>query len=555
MHDATVRFLIGIILAVVAAPVHGGRDAPAAPTTALFDTCSPSVGPLPAAVLKSRSGWASVVEDDVTHQFQGDAVIANDRLIVVLRAKGTGAEVYSQTAGGPQRRFSLGAGPAAASRSRVASLKVLENNPAAVVLLARFMAADRTACSLSYRLTAGQAIVEVRPGAGADRLLVDCSARYVVVPDFFGDDMIFQAEPSSRRRLRLPAENFFLNLVDRGSAQVMCVWQSRKQEAAAIQSADPQPVITGCEIQAIKDKSLWVAVLEGPDVWHERAISAEDAKAQVIRDWKPPFPGKWRADLLEGDGLAHSWYFQGTEHPGEPSPKDRGQPALAAGQMVVYAMDRTRATPLTTFCPIDVLRNTLGVGPCQYILQTEGLATDANPTPDNAMTWIETQFKRKKEKTAAREIHGLLNQMVEHVGLAQARIERYGQLAHDTVAICKAECRGRGAAGIDAIAHLAETLAKTVAASGGKPGPADRAARLAKQIGGLAGKTTAMAECERIGTDLRGIGAAQDRTLSNCRMTARWIKQSALTVGEDDPQIEAWARKIVARVEQDLAEK
>ena len=64
-----------------------------------------------------------------------------------------------------------------------------------------------------------------------------------------------------------------------------------------------------------------------------------------------------------------------------------------------------------------------------------------------------------------------------------------------------------------------------------------------------------MAECERIGAELRGIGAVQDRTLSNCRMTARWIKQSAIMIGEEDPQAEAWARKVAARVEQELTGK
>ena len=75
---------------------------------------------------------------------------------------------------------------------------------------------------------------------------------------------------------------------------------------------------------------------------------------------------------------------------------------------------------MTTFTPIDILRGTLGVGPCQYILQTEGLASDANPTPDNVMTWVEKQFSRKKEKKAADEIRERLAQMVEHVGQAQA---------------------------------------------------------------------------------------------------------------------------------------
>ena len=57
-------------------------------------------------------------------------------------------------------------------------------------------------------------------------------------------------------------------------------------------------------------------------------------------------------------------------------------------------------------------------------MQTEGLASDANPTPDNVMTWIEKQFSRKKEKKAAGEIRERLAQMVEHVGQAHARIVR-----------------------------------------------------------------------------------------------------------------------------------
>ena len=110
--------------------------------------------------------------------------------------------------------------------------------------------------------------------------------------------------------------------------------------------------------------------------------------------------------------------------------------------MLVYAMDRSQATPLTTFTPIDILRGTLGVGPCQYILQTEGLASDANPTPDNVMTWIEKQFSRKKEKKAAAEIRERLAQMVEHVGQAHARIGQYGRMFAEVDGLCNTAAAG-----------------------------------------------------------------------------------------------------------------
>ena len=148
--------------------------------------------------------------------------------------------------------------------------------------------------------------------------------------------------------------------------------------------------------------------------------------------------------------------------------------------MVVYAMDRNRATPLTTFCPMDVLRNTLGVGPCQYILQTEGLATDANPTPDNVMTWVEKQFSRKKEKKAAEEIREQLDQMVEHVGHAQARIDEYGRFAGEVRQLCEAAGPQPATRRPPRLDRIAAGLQQTVAATETeKPAPADRAAQLA----------------------------------------------------------------------------
>ena len=91
-----------------------------------------------------------------------------------------------------------------------------------------------------------------------------------------------------------------------------------------------------------------------------------------------------------------------------------------------------------------MLRNTLGVGPCQYILQTEGLASEGSPTADAVMTWIEKQFKRKKQKSSADEIRERLGLMVAHVGQAQKRIERYGRLAAEIGGAVPRRAGGRG---------------------------------------------------------------------------------------------------------------
>lgn len=571
-HVPLSRCLLGLFLTFVTVPAIHAAEEPAAPNTVLLDTGSTLVEPWTAAALAKKTGWKAVPEDNLIHRFQGDVAAINDRAIVVLRAKGAGAEVYGQTAAGPKLRVLLSPlGSSATETPRLASVRIVENNPGAVMLTATF-AVDGKPCSLTYRLTAGQMIVETRPGEGVERLLVQGAVQYVVVPDFFGDDLVFPAATITRARWRLPTENFFLNLMDQGAAQVMCLWQSRRQEAVAVRSAAGQtPGISGCEIQAIKDKPIWIALLEGTDLWHSRTVSADDAKTATTLAWKPPFPAKWRADLLGPEGLARSWYFHGPETSSEPSSSgDRTHPccleadravlqlnrdndaALSAWRyptsLVVYAMDRDRATPLTTFCPIDVLRNTLGVGPCQYVLQTEGLSAEANPTPDDVATWVERQFKRKKQGAAADEIRERLEQMVQHVKHAQARIEQYARLAREIRELCKAQRREAQAT----IADLAARLEQAAGAAAVTPALADQAARLAAEMAALIGKRDALDECQRIGGEIRAVGAVQDRALSNCRMTLRWLKQSAIMIAEDDPQQAPWVNSIRERTERVL---
>jgi hypothetical protein len=562
---------IGMVGLVVAASIAaaGARAAdyePGTPSTYLFDTGSTSTAALPGMGLEPTSAWALVPEDNITRKFQGDAVVRNDRLIVVLRAKGAGAEVYGQSPAGAKLRAVLA--PVTSSGSKAAALvelRILENGPAAVMLAATFAADDDKRCSLTYRLTAGQVMVEVRPGEGTGRVLVHGTTRHVVVPDFFGDDMVFRADDVSRPRLRMPAENFFLQMADGGNALVMCVWQSGAQSPSALRSGSSgQAAFSGCEIEAMKDKSIWVACLEGAGLWHERTIADVAAKAEIALDWKPPFPAKWRTGLLGANGIARSWYFRSQDDAGEPN-QTTSPCCLEAGRAVVrlpldpldgrapatlltYLMDRNRETPLVAFCPIDVLRNTLGVGPCQYILQTEGFSVETSPTPDSAMTWVEKQFSRKKQKKAADEIRELLDQMVAHIGHTQARIEQYGRFARDVRAICKSAASPSA----KSLEEITARLEQAVATTASKAPPPEHAARIAREVVILTGGESTLADCENLGAEARAIGAVQDRALANCRMAVRWLKESATMLGEDDPSAAAMASEVRTRAERML---
>jgi hypothetical protein len=517
-----------------------------------------------ALALDAKSGWVVVPEDDPTHRFAGDAIFQNDRLLVVLPHGSNGAVACLRTAQGPSPRMKLCPLSAGGKLpTGPATIRILENNPGAVMLRATFTAVGGT-CAAAYRLAAGQPIAEVRAAEGASGLFVgDPLTVGLIVPDFFGNDMVFLGNAAGARPLKLPAENFFLAL-SRGThgegIVAMCVWPSRRQRASAIRGPSSGfGSFHGYEIEAARDKSIWVAVLEGAGTWHEQAVSAEDAKRDLTLAWKPPFPAKWRADLVAEDGPTLSWYFHKPEEAGDSPPVcslegDRAvvrlqrDPRAAPSawhypaKLIVYAMDRDRATPLDVFCPMDVLRNTLGVGPCQYILQTEGLGAEA--TPDSVMTWVEKQFRGKKEKKAAAEIREQLDAMVAHVRQAQARIGEYGRLA--------GEVRGLCAGNATELDRIAAGLQQTAAATE-KPSPADRTAELAAQVAALIGKADALAECQRLGAAVRAIGVAQDAALANCRMAVRWLRQSAAMIAEDNPQQAELAKTVQARAEKFLA--
>ena len=90
----------------------------------LFDTGAALAGRLPSAALAEKAGWAKVEEDAAPGQFKGDAVCLNGRIAVVLRTSAAGAETYTHSAKGWQRRALL-APVKAEKAARLRAVKVL----------------------------------------------------------------------------------------------------------------------------------------------------------------------------------------------------------------------------------------------------------------------------------------------------------------------------------------------------------------------------------------------------------------------------------------------
>jgi hypothetical protein len=523
-------YALSIMLVLVAAcPAMAAAAEPSDPSVRLYDTGAAAAAALTGQDLAAKTGWKLVPEGDVTHSFKGAAVVMNDRAAVVLRPGGPGGELYSNTAKGWRERALLWWAPCTHDCTlpiNLASVRVKENTPGAAAV--QSLSKEAPEFPLTYRLTAGQPLVELRLGPIDEGCLwLRCRASYVVVPDFFSDDMAFRMVSPGVHHTRLPAAGYLLNLLADKDAMMTYSWRPRNYWTVAITSQEAGSVFTGIVVTD-ENARFWVAFLEGQGLWQERKVP-ESAAGKPF-DWQPPFPAKWRANLIRGDGFAESLTFAAPAEAGEKPP------ALKGGEYIIYPIDRSRTTPLTEFTPVDIMRNTLGVGPCQYILEAEGLASADNPTPDQVMTWVEKQFRKKGGKDAADEIRERLQAMTALVGRTEARIKRYAEFAAEMKKALAADGTEAGAK----LKATVEELAKAAAAGLAATQPPDRISKLAAEVVGLIGKDTAAADLAPKAALLRSIGAAQDRALAKSRMAVRWL--------QCQPQSDA-AKKVMGRAD------
>src|SRR5207248_7609761 len=196
-----------------------------------------------------------------------------------------------------------------------------------------------------------------------------------------------------------------------GGAILMSVWSNRQDDvsvALAGQGADRR--IDYTDLPCGNKQKVWIAVLSAPGIWHRHDVAGSDEGKIIPLDWKPPMPAIWRVDWRRDDQLADSWEMLLQRPSGDfikqrlvgsvdtlPETRRRWNTVLGtfaypcwigsdgraslqplkskvhfAGPAVIYPLGRANATPLDAFTVVDIVRDTLGVGPCEYILDLEG---------------------------------------------------------------------------------------------------------------------------------------------------------------------------------------
>lgn len=610
MRRAVNLRVIPFLLVLCLADSAAGADAAPAPRTglAVWDTGKPSAEPLSPASLTKAAGWTLIPTEKTAVAFQGDAVMTNGRVLAVLRKNDPAVQVYSVGPEGTVSRLRLL--PLTASGeppTRLQQATVVENTKSAIGLEATFQTAKESIVTVKFRLKRGDIAIQTEPMNGAAKLRVECPGRFTILPDFFADDIVIDARKLPPAAVEVPSENFLLHPTGPNDAIAMCVFENRQQDVKLTLAGEgAKRIITGSEI-GFGGKKIWVALMTGPRIWHALDLKLSDAGKVMPLDWQMPFLAHWRADFTRPNDLVDSWdmllqhkkgaeyikpaWFGGKEekvndatrrrftevlgffpYPCWSDPERRGyiQPLEVKtrtqfvtvlkyqGPMVVYPFNRIAQTPPDVFTMVDVARNALGVGPCDYILDLEGQKQQYKGVATcNAQVALMAIYEKGQQKKQRDEVEKNLQDALTFVTHIRDRITLYTEFGHKLRQYL-VEQKKRHPELAEPIAELEKIAQEMDARFKEREERIKTPAHVAqmnedfrKNIRDRDG-SEAVERCKKYTDALVRIGGNQDKLVSECRWVARTLRQRAGLMVAIDPRMASIASEVRTRTQEVL---
>ncbi|MBC8869562.1 MAG: hypothetical protein H8E44_09100 [Planctomycetes bacterium] len=621
-----IQAMVLVIITLAQSVACGGTVQSPPARIAVWDTGSSSSDPLSPTAFSDKNGWEQVPRNQTASSFHGDAVITNGRILAVLRKRGATVEVYSTGSKGPVSRVRLQLQSNSGDPAiRLDNVALVENTRSAARLEVTYLTAGGDTITTRFRIKRGEIWLEAEPGPGAGRLRVESPGRYVVLPDFFADDILIDATKIPVPVVEVPSENFLLHLTGAGEAIAMCVFENREQDVKVMLSEkDGQRIVTGSEIHFGKEQKIWLALMEAHQIWHALEIRGEDAKQIMPLDWTRPFAGQWRVDFTRGNGLTDSWEMLLPDKDGEgyirptwlPSGPQGGQPSRTAsgeidvdaykvggpasnrlgpdrkrwitvlgwyeypcwldatgngflqplkhkamtfqGPAVVYPINRLTETPIDTYTTVDVVRGTLGVGPCEYILSVEGQRQDhVGRATCHVRRLLNEIYQSGQQKTKQKEIETYLGDALDFVEHIRVRIEQYiafGDEVRQYLAEQK-KARPELEAMLTELDKIAAELDERLAARQEKMKSPEFVVQLNEEFRKNLldyDDPDALKRLKEYTDALTSVGGSQDGMVGECRWIVRTLRQRAGLMMAIDPRCAEVAEEIRVRTQKVL---
>ena len=592
---------------------------PTEPSTYLFDAPASALRALAESGNLSPAQTTRLEEDDTAHRFQGAPLFANDRIVAVLESEGAAVALYARQAQGAKVCGRLQPVCEGRTDLKRTSLTIKENSRSTVSLEVGFLSPRNESCRITYELTAGQPFVKTTVTPGVEKLRVQAPCRFALLPDFFGDDLIVDATALPVRQAELPSENFLLHLLHGGDAMLMTVSESRASDIVVTLSTTTPREIMASDIPYGKKPHIWVTLLAEKGLWHQRTLGPDEAGKVLPLEWKMPFPALWRVDWSRADQMTESWemllqdpagkyvmlnWFGQKESEGqnfgqEFGPRDwnkpdrqRWNPVLGsfkfpcwvdpqrqghlqpleaprnrkesgwpvfAGPAIVYPLDRVQTapfqTPLEKFTVVDLVRMTLGVGPCQFILDLEGQKRNSRGVATcYARDVINAIYKEGGQLRQGPVIEEHLALCVAFIRNVRERIDQYVQFGHDMTAYLQEQKRLQPgqAAFLDDCLALSKKLDQSFEENREKihtPTFAEQNVESFRTNLLHYAEKDAFQKCQEQMAVFTGIGGAQDGLVAACRMIVKVLRQRAGLALALHPELKDVATRIRERTQ------
>ncbi len=243
-------------------------------------------------------------------------------------------------------------------------------------------------------------------------------------------------------------------------------------------------------------------------------------------------------------------------------------------RVLIYPLDRARGTAPNLLTPVDLMRQALGQGPCEYILDLEGVrprpAGGTRPLiggatcgiwDDHIFPIVSRNIKNLKEgeklddKTKQHLIVAL-EDIIAFVHAVHDRLREYKAWGAETAAFIESEAKRNAK-----LKPLADLLAPHVAAlnrdvgrlqfqgKGTEGGWAEHVKQLIAEV-----QADNYANVASVG-GIRTLGGYQDQMVARCRRYVKGLRQEASLADVSDPAVYKFASEVRARCQAILRRK
>jgi hypothetical protein len=282
------------------------------------------------------------------------------------------------------------------------------------------------------------------------------------------------------------------------------------------------------------------------------------------RDWNKPGRKRWNPVL---GGFAYPcWVERDRQGYLEPLKErryvERGEVCNFDGPAIVYPIDRVKVAPFSTpiekLTVVDLVRMTLGVGPCQYILDLEGQKRESKGVATcYARDVIVAIYKEGTQLQKGPVIEEHLSAAVAFIRNVRERIDAYVEFGHETRAYLEQQKRlhPKHAEFLDELLLITKRLDEFFQSRKAgiyTPQYAEKAAEdfrreLLRSTGEDAHK-----RCSAHMSIFTGIGGKQDGLVASCRMIVKIVRQRSGIAMAMNPELKEIATELRARTQKVL---